>query len=417
VLATGATYGDLITYSAYNGYNLWVNSKTLNGNYTINGNLTVTGNTTLTTISATTYQNLPLDIRVTGGTYSTSASTITFRNNTGGTFNVTGITATGGGSFTGGTVTGATFFTGGLSANTISATTYQNLPRDVFVTGGTYNTGTSTITFRNSTGGTFSVTGITAGSGSGGTGTVSGTVNYVAKFTGSTGVGNSIIYDDGTYVGIGTASPAKKLDVNGDAIINTVIVGLGALNDTQSTVVGANGLANVSTGGINNTVYGYNSGADITTGKGNLLIGNNSRYRPDGGGITTESYNLNITKDNATSEGYPHFWSPQTVSVDGSTNAPILTLNPNVYSALFLDYFIEDKDSGAMRAGTIKGVWKIDLSIIEWSEENAPEIGDTTFYVFDLLNDSGSLVVKLTNNNSQECICNYTSRLILRHYI
>ena len=39
-------------------------------------------------ISATTYQNLPLDIRVTGGTY--TAGTITFTNNTGGTFTVSG---------------------------------------------------------------------------------------------------------------------------------------------------------------------------------------------------------------------------------------------------------------------------------------------------------------------------------------
>ena len=45
---------------------------------------------TATTISATTYQNLPLDIRVTGGTYSNG--TTTYRNNTGGTFTVTGLT-------------------------------------------------------------------------------------------------------------------------------------------------------------------------------------------------------------------------------------------------------------------------------------------------------------------------------------
>jgi hypothetical protein len=45
---------------------------------------------TATTISATTYSNLPTDIRVTGGTY--SAGTTTFTNNTGGTFSVTGFT-------------------------------------------------------------------------------------------------------------------------------------------------------------------------------------------------------------------------------------------------------------------------------------------------------------------------------------
>ena len=43
---------------------------------------------TATTISATTYYNLPTDIRVTGGTYTTG--TTTFTNNTGGTFSVSG---------------------------------------------------------------------------------------------------------------------------------------------------------------------------------------------------------------------------------------------------------------------------------------------------------------------------------------
>jgi hypothetical protein len=43
----------------------------------------------------------------------------------------------------------------------------------------------------------------------------SGTTNYVSKFTGTTTLGNSLIFDNGTNVGIGTASPAKKLDVIG----------------------------------------------------------------------------------------------------------------------------------------------------------------------------------------------------------
>jgi hypothetical protein len=49
---------------------------------------------TATTISATTYLNLPLDVRVTGGTF--SGSTAIFTNNTGGTFSVTGFTSGGG---------------------------------------------------------------------------------------------------------------------------------------------------------------------------------------------------------------------------------------------------------------------------------------------------------------------------------
>ena len=48
---------------------------------------------------------------------------------------------------------------------------------------------------------------------------VSGSTNYVAKFTGSHTIGNSIIYDNGN-VGIGTSSPSAKLDVNGTATVH-----------------------------------------------------------------------------------------------------------------------------------------------------------------------------------------------------
>ena len=41
----------------------------------------------------------------------------------------------------------------------------------------------------------------------------SGTANYVPKWTDGDTIGNSVIYDDGTNVGIGTASPAFKLHI------------------------------------------------------------------------------------------------------------------------------------------------------------------------------------------------------------
>jgi hypothetical protein len=71
-------------------------SSTFTGG-TVNGATNFTAGLTADTIStpsvsATTYLNLPLDIRVTGGTY--SSGTTTFTNNTGGTFTVTGFTTT-----------------------------------------------------------------------------------------------------------------------------------------------------------------------------------------------------------------------------------------------------------------------------------------------------------------------------------
>ncbi len=49
----------------------------------------------------------------------------------------------------------------------------------------------------------------TPGSGMGG----SGTSNYVPKFTASNALGNSQLYDDGTYIGIGTSAPISKLSL------------------------------------------------------------------------------------------------------------------------------------------------------------------------------------------------------------
>ena len=145
----GGASGNLILQSSGNG-NVGVNKNTSD---TLNYNLDVNGSFGATSVSATTYLNLPTDIRVTGatksgnvatftnntggtftltgltdtfvtgGTYDTGSSSITFTNNSGGTFSVTGITSSGGGSFTGGTVSGPTTFTNGLTANTISATT------------------------------------------------------------------------------------------------------------------------------------------------------------------------------------------------------------------------------------------------------------------------------------------------------
>jgi len=48
-----------------------------------------------------------------------------------------------------------------------------------------------------------------------------GSQNYVAKFLTGTAITNSIIYDNGSYVGIGTASPNATIEVNGGMRLNT----------------------------------------------------------------------------------------------------------------------------------------------------------------------------------------------------
>lgn len=60
--------------------------------------------------------------------------------------------------------------------------------------------------------GTYRVNGVAIGTG-GGTVTGTGTTNYIAKWSGTSAIGNSLIYDNGTNVGIGTASPSYALHV------------------------------------------------------------------------------------------------------------------------------------------------------------------------------------------------------------
>jgi hypothetical protein len=59
-------------------------------------------------------------------------------------------------------------------------------------------------------------------------GSVSGTASYVPKFTSANVVGNSQIYDNGTSVGIGTASPIASAKLH--------VVGNSALTDTESDI-------------------------------------------------------------------------------------------------------------------------------------------------------------------------------------
>ena len=114
---------------------------------TVSGPTTFTNGLTANTISATTYQNLPIDpdTFVTGFTYNNNLFTVKQNN---GQPDLTAVIN----SVTGWTVNGNLTVTGntsvqGLTATTISATTYQNLPidPDTYTTGFTYNNNVFTI--------------------------------------------------------------------------------------------------------------------------------------------------------------------------------------------------------------------------------------------------------------------------------
>lgn len=62
--------------------------------------------------------------------------------------------------------------------------------------------------------------------------TGSGTDNYIPRFNGTTALENSIIFDNATNVGVGTASPVDKLDVNGSLRLRGNTPSFAAVNNS-----------------------------------------------------------------------------------------------------------------------------------------------------------------------------------------
>ena len=348
---------------------------------TIPNSTNFTGGLSANTISATTYQNLPTDIRVTGGTY--TSGTATFTNNTGGTFTVTGfytgnsitqgitgvtgnngLSATTSGNittigFSGGTIPNPTNFTGGLSANTISATTYQNLPVDIRTTGATYSN--NTFTFTNNTGGTYSVlfntvTGITSSNGFYSTSAFTGTftdgivMDYV---TGngriSVGTGDTITFYNG---GVATTS-LMTISTGGTVSANSISATTYQNLPTDVRTTGATYSNNTftytnNTGGtysvLFNTITGLTVNGNLTvTGNtiSNTFSGVTDTISGTKGSVTTNGNTttafINVSGSNTVGgTGYTDFIRV-TNTVVGATNATKTIRVNNIGTIEFLD--------------------------------------------------------------------------------
>jgi hypothetical protein len=351
------------TISATTYYNLPVTADTFTTGFTYSNNtfnikrnqglsdLSVTVNTftglTATTLSATTYQNLPTDIRVTGSTYTNN--TFTSTNNTGGTYNVlfntvTGLTVNGQLSVTGNTGLGTSSPSTRLDISSLNTTTAVNntlrfTDTDTSVGFGTtqfngkiefYSNETSAVGVRSYIGGIINST--SQGS------LIFGTTGTSGSLSGGTIVGERMRIDSSGNVGIGQSSPAYTLDVSSGVetadqiatrIINTSNKGLYIIptaNDSgynfntrsgdtvvtttqgEHLVVGAkDGAAFRFSGGTSSS----NSGNTITTGNrigiGTVFydstqqpsealdINGSARFRAVG--ATAFFANLNITSD------------------------------------------------------------------------------------------------------------------------
>jgi len=133
---------------------------------------------------------------------------------------------------------------------------------------------------------------------------VSGTTNYVSKFTSSTAIGNSQIFDDGTNVGLGTASPTSKYHIQ----INNNTFAFGELIENTNT--GSNAIAGVAfktaNQPSNNAILAQLSSGDMivyntaTSGKINFFTNSTQKMTINstgdvGIGTNAPGYKLDVT--------------------------------------------------------------------------------------------------------------------------
>ncbi len=153
-----------------------------------------------------------------------------------------------------------------------------------------------------------------------GTGVISssgGTTNYISKFTGSSTIGNSIIYDDGTNVGIGTATPSTLLEISKDG--GAVDLSLVRIANTNAT--GGTALKISRTGPQRAAQFIYQSGTTDQFYQGILRDG----------GVTTNGWSVSAGADLNVTAPAIHVTSGNYVGIGTKSPQVLLHVNGQAY--------------------------------------------------------------------------------------
>lgn len=197
--------------------------------------------------------------------------------------------------------------------------------------------------------------------------TGTGTTNYLPKWTSSTALGNSLIQDDGTNVGIGV-SPSYKLDVNG-TLKASGNVGFGGANPDATYKLTVGGIFQFSTG---SSFFGNSAG--------NLTLNNWGAY------INNQSTSFTFLGQIAGTNTGSFSGSTTAVSLNAITNIPLRFLTNNT------EYMRLTANGRLLIGTTTDGGQKVQI-VGSGSDENTTSLyavnsNATRFFSF---RDDGSL--------------------------
>ena len=235
---------------------------------------------------------------ITGNTGAAGANGVTGNNGTTGATGANGVTgATGNNGTTGATgaigitgvtgvgITGATGAQGIIGNTGTTGTNGTTGATGVGITGPTGSNGTTGATGANGTTGATGIgitgatgVGVTGATGSNGTTGATGstgpsgtssfcagaTTNYITKFTSSSTTCNSILFDNGTNVGVTTALPLTVFDINGDYAyrVYNYNIGLGTLFNNLNTTTNKFSSYRITGPAGDYSISGFTGGVD-----------------------------------------------------------------------------------------------------------------------------------------------------------
>tara|TARA_Y100000385_G_scaffold48784_1_gene45249 strand:+ start:230 stop:3559 length:3330 start_codon:yes stop_codon:yes gene_type:complete len=173
-----------------------------------------------------------------------------------------------------------------------------------------------------------------------GTVTGTGTTNYLSKFTGSSAIGDSLVFDNGTNVGIGTTAPAYKLQVAGD-----IAVGQNDGFYVNNTNVGIERNANdLILGGFGGIIF-KSSATNVSNQTERMRINSSGNV---GIGTSSPGKTLDVA-------GRGRFIdSTSTVDILSSTYVPLLISNTGGYAHARINGFEVGGNTTATNEGYIK---------------------------------------------------------------